>query len=158
MRTKKKELMEYLILHHISEKPYHGYKLICDISKDIGVPKISPSFIYPVLSKFTKKEYIKVILHDDKKVYEITDLGVEYLKENSEKLNEILESTKNIREFHSLGGNKLHSVYRVIHTEYSKFDPETKKKVSSCILNFANELEKIVYEYKLNHTENELKD
>ncbi|MBP2172824.1 PadR family transcriptional regulator [Methanococcus voltae] len=150
MKTKKKELMEYLILYHIREKPYHGYKLICDISEDIGVPKVSPSFVYPVLSRFTKKKYIKVILHDDKKVYEITDLGLEYLKENSEKLEKILKIKDDIREFHLSGGEKLHDVLNVLHSEYSKLDSESKRKIGTCMINFSNELEKIIYEYKLN--------
>ncbi|MBP2143802.1 DNA-binding PadR family transcriptional regulator [Methanococcus voltae] len=149
MKTKKKELMEYLILYHISEKPYHGYKLICDISEDIGVPKVSPSFVYPVLSKFTKKKYIQVILHDDKKVYEITDLGLGYLKENSEKLEKILKTKDDIREFHLSGGTKLRSILEVLHSEYFNLDSEERLKIGKCMLNFANELEKIIYEAKL---------
>ena len=76
----------YLILLALL-KPKHGYAIMKDIS-DITDEKVSigPASMYTILKKLVKSELITLEQDDDrKKVYLITDLGVQALEAEVER-------------------------------------------------------------------------
>lgn len=87
----------YLILLALLE-PKHGYAIMKDISEITdGKVTIGPASMYTILKKLLKNEWITLEQDSDrKKVYLITDLGIEKLKDEVER-----------RKLFYLAGDKL---------------------------------------------------
>ena len=62
-------------------KPNHGYGIVQTVEKMTdGVIKLTPGTMYGSLSKMEKDKIIRFICEEDKrKIYQITDLGLEVL-------------------------------------------------------------------------------
>lgn len=87
----------YLILLALLE-PKHGYAIMKDISEITdGKVTIGPASMYTILKKLLKNEWITLEQDSDrKKVYLITDLGIEKLEDEVER-----------RKLFYLAGDKL---------------------------------------------------
>lgn len=64
------------------QKPNHGYGIVQTVEKlTIGAIKLAPGTMYGSLSKMEKDGLIHFLREEDKrKIYEITDLGLEVLQ------------------------------------------------------------------------------
>lgn len=76
----------YLILLALLE-PKHGYAIMKQITEITdGRVSIGPASMYTILKKLVKSEFIALEQDDDrKKVYLITELGIEKLEEEVER-------------------------------------------------------------------------
>jgi DNA-binding PadR family transcriptional regulator len=83
-------LLQFYILHRISERPTHGYEIAQDIEeKTEGAWRPAPGSIYPMLKKLLDENMIRSVSSGAKskasetgqRVYEITPEGVKCLKE-----------------------------------------------------------------------------
>ena len=96
--------LKYILLSMIKDKPCHGYELIHEIEeRSFGLYKPSPGVIYPTLQMLEEMGYTKSIESEGKKVYTITQQGLDFLAEKKDIINslnvEIKQrwSRKNIR-------------------------------------------------------------
>lgn len=73
----------YLILLALLE-PKHGYAIMKEISDMTnGKVTIGPASMYTILKKIEKNEWVVLKQDDDrKKIYEITELGIEILRQD----------------------------------------------------------------------------
>jgi DNA-binding PadR family transcriptional regulator len=82
-------LLLYYILHKVSQGPTHGYEISQDIEqKTNGAWRPAAGSIYPMLKKLDGLGYIRAksgtskrLSETEQRVYEITPLGLDYLKE-----------------------------------------------------------------------------
>jgi len=78
-----KGYLQYAILKILEDKVMHGYKITMELEKRIKW-KPSPGSMYPVLSSMESEKLIVgmdlVEMGKYKKVYKITDKGLEHLK------------------------------------------------------------------------------
>ena len=85
-------LLDLVVLQFLNSRPMHGYQVISDLRKNFGV-YFGPSTIYPLLSAFEEKGYIKSHwdMENDRprKVYSITPQGSDLLNCTGESLNQI---------------------------------------------------------------------
>jgi len=83
--------LRYVVLRLLEEKPRHGYEIIKDLESRFGGSYApSPGTVYPTLTMLEDLGYAKVVPEDGgKKIYEITDEGRRYLKENSSTVDDI---------------------------------------------------------------------
>lgn len=89
----KRGIIRLLILEALSKGPAHGYGLIKRIeSKFMGIYTPSPGIIYPNLRYLEEEGYLRSEDEDGKRIYMITEKGIEYLKEKHEALSNFLES------------------------------------------------------------------
>ena len=90
---KLRNLLDYLILRLLKDKPMHGYGLLCAI-RDRYSYYPAPSNIYPILSIFEKKNYVESRLEvcngKPRRVYTITSEGEALLNFEEELLNHII--------------------------------------------------------------------
>jgi len=90
---KLRDLLDYLILRLLRDKPMHGYEVLCAIRDRYGYYP-APSNIYPILSSFEKKNYVasKLEVYNGKprRVYSITSEGKALLDFEEELLNHII--------------------------------------------------------------------
>lgn len=94
-----KSVLESIVLSELSKKPIHGYRLIRELQKKFGV-YFGPSTMYPLLASIEKRGLAKSywelpikghkkrykynngsrLNHRPRKIYVITDKGMESLK------------------------------------------------------------------------------
>ena len=74
------------MLRKIAQNPCHGYEILQDIdSKTEGAWRPGAGSIYPILKRLVANGYIKVeagVRGEDRKVYSITEKGLESIKED----------------------------------------------------------------------------
>lgn len=90
---KLKNLLDYLILRLLKNKPMHGYAVLCAIRDRYGYYP-APSNIYPILSLFERKNYVESKLEvcngKSRRVYSITSEGETILDYEEELLSHII--------------------------------------------------------------------
>lgn len=95
----------YYILLSI-QKPLHGYGIMqntAELSK--GRVKLAAGTLYGAINTMLEKQWIVAVENKEssrKKEYQITPLGIEILKVEMLRLNELLENGKSIMEGNTL--------------------------------------------------------
>jgi DNA-binding PadR family transcriptional regulator len=80
-----KGVFKYIILQHLKEKPGHGYEIIRALEDRLhGLYVPSAGTIYPRLQMLEAGEYVTSVEREGKKIYSITDMGLQFLAENEE--------------------------------------------------------------------------
>lgn len=94
--------LRLVLLHLISQQPRHGYELIKAIEESVnGTYSPSAGVVYPTLTLLEEMGYIRVQENtgdSQRKSYEITDTGREYLAENEDSVTELLARLATRRE------------------------------------------------------------
>ena len=104
--------MKLLVLYLIQKSPKHGYEIIKEISDLVG-GDYSPSAgtIYPTLT--TLEEMNLISLPDaEHKQYQVTEQGKQYLIQQQDMLNALLEKLRLRREIHS--NDQLIDIHRAM--------------------------------------------
>lgn len=84
--------LKYVILRLLSEKPMHGYEVMRALEEESGgCYTASPGSVYPTLQMLEDQGYVVCEEKEGKKVYSITDEGREFLKENGDVVDDILD-------------------------------------------------------------------
>lgn len=82
--------LKYVILGLLKEKPRYGYDIIRSLEeKSHGFYTPSPGVVYPTLQMLEEMGHATSEERDGKKIYSITDTGLEFLKENKDFANDI---------------------------------------------------------------------
>ncbi len=83
--------LKLVILKLLSEEPGYGYQLIKRMEERLsGGYAPSPGVIYPTLTLLEEEGLATVSTSpDNKKVYTVTPLGIEFLKANQERIDEL---------------------------------------------------------------------
>ena len=102
--------LRYLILDAISEQPRHGYEVMQVIEeRSGGAYRPSPGVVYPTLQMLEEMGHAKSKKERGRKVYAITDAGLEDLEAHQDEVGEAYERVggamwdKLASEFTSLG-------------------------------------------------------
>lgn len=78
--------IKFAILEHVKEKPSHGYDIIRDMEeRSGGFYSPSPGTIYPNLQALEDRDLVTSTNEEGKKVYSITEAGLEYLEKHKER-------------------------------------------------------------------------
>ncbi len=84
--------MKYVILRLVGDKPMHGYEVMKALEERTrGCYKPSPGTVYPTLQWLDDEGLVTVREVEGKKIYEITDLGREFLEENQSTVEDIFD-------------------------------------------------------------------
>ncbi|VVE54965.1 PadR family transcriptional regulator [Pandoraea pneumonica] len=94
--------LRMVLLHLIAQQPRHGYELIKAIEESVnGTYSPSAGVVYPTLTLLEEMGYIRVQENageTQRKSYEVTDTGREYLAENEAAVTELLARLASRRE------------------------------------------------------------
>lgn len=78
----KKGNLQFMILRLLIDSPKHGYQIIKDLESQFkGFYSPSPGSVYPILQMLEDREFVSTSKEGKKKVYTITEEGIEFLKE-----------------------------------------------------------------------------
>lgn len=92
-----------VLLRLIAEEPSYGYQLIKTLEEKLaGGYTPSAGAIYPTLTMLEEEGFISSsISESNKKVYSITKEGTAFLKENSERIEELFDRLKAVKQEYS---------------------------------------------------------
>ncbi len=95
------EVVFYILL--AVRKPNHGYGIIQEVEElTDGRVVLGAGTLYGAIQTLEKKKWISIYSVDTesrkKKEYKITDLGIKVFKEEKERLEELLENAKLMKE------------------------------------------------------------
>ena len=94
--------LRLVLLHLIAQQPRHGYELIKAIEASVnGTYSPSAGVVYPTLTLLEEMGYIRVqegAGDSQRKSYEVTDTGREYLAEHEDAVTELLTRLATRRE------------------------------------------------------------
>jgi DNA-binding PadR family transcriptional regulator len=75
--------LRFVLLALVAEKPRHGYEIIKAIEERTGgIYSPSPGVVYPTLTLLEELGYAAVTEEGGKKLYTLTDSGLQFLKAN----------------------------------------------------------------------------
>lgn len=129
--------IKFHLLDILKESPRHGYEIISEIEKQSGGYRPSPGSVYPTLTMLEEGGFLTSEQVDGKKVYTITQAGIELLSERGGPAIEADPEKAQINEirrsFMKLGSAVMEAVRDA--------DEETVKKVGEIV----NKARKDVY-------------
>ncbi len=83
--------LKYMILELLRDRPMHGYEVMRALEETAhGAYKASPGSVYPTLQSLEDDGYLAGEEQDGRKVYTITDSGLEFLDSNRDRVEQIL--------------------------------------------------------------------
>jgi DNA-binding PadR family transcriptional regulator len=83
--------LKYMILELLRDRPMHGYEVMRALEETAhGAYKASPGSVYPTLQSLEDDGYVASEERDGRKVYTITDGGLEFLDTNRDRVEQIL--------------------------------------------------------------------
>ncbi len=83
--------LKYMILELLRDRPMHGYEVMRALEETShGAYKASPGSVYPTLQSLEDDGYVASEEKDGRKVYTITDGGLEFLDSNRDRVEQIL--------------------------------------------------------------------
>jgi len=127
--------VEFLILLSLLEKPRHGYDILKELEKifrDVWMPRSGT--LYPSLSRLEGKGWIKGVLRGNRKLYMLTDKGIEVVREIAENFDREAEfldrfiqmaNYKFLEEFSPKYAKRF--IERMVDKAFKTLDAATKK-------------------------------
>jgi len=89
--------LQLLLLSLLADRPSHGYELIKALEeRSEGFYAPSPGMVYPALTWLEEVGYASVAAEGAKKLYSITDAGREFLRENQDAADAMLNQLEHI--------------------------------------------------------------
>ncbi len=144
--------LKYIILDLIKDKPRYGYEVIRSLEENShGFYKPSPGSVYPTLQMLEEMGYAVSKERDGKKIYEITQEGQDFLKEQSDVTDHLKSHMKrhwNPDNFETIGRiiGDVSKIKRLLRSRIRNISKEKLKQISGIISNTRQEIEKIVEE------------
>ena len=143
--------LKYMILELLRERPMHGYEVMRALEETShGAYTASPGSVYPALQSLEDDGYVLCEEKDGRKVYTITESGLEFLANNRDRVEEIL---RRIREFarHFSGvpmADVTKSFARLAHASFEQTlkrvgDEDSLDKVREILEQAAREIENV---------------
>jgi DNA-binding PadR family transcriptional regulator len=144
--------LKYVILDLLKEKPRYGYEIIKSLEEiSYGFYKPSPGVVYPTLQMLEEMGYAVSEDRDGKKVYKITEEGLNFLKDKSDLADEVRRhmrhhwNPKNFGAMRELG-IEVSKLGRYIGPRIRKASPEKIEKIREVVIGAREEIESIIGE------------
>jgi len=146
--------LKYVILDLIKDKPRYGYEIIRSLEeRSHGFYTPSAGAVYPTLQMLEEIGYVTATERDGKKVYTITNAGLDFLTKqkdftdeikgqikrhwNPDNMAEIGKTMNEFGKFRSLFGHRLR-----------KLDPDKMQRIRKIISRAREDIEDIMTEKK----------
>ncbi len=141
--------LKYVILKLLARKPMHGYEVMRALEEESGgCYSASAGSVYPILQMLQDQGYVVCEETEGKKVYSITEEGREFLAENGDVVDDIVDRISQFTDrFFGAEMRDLTSSFK--HLARVTFDrsmrwaetPETLEKMKEILERAAREME-----------------
>ena len=140
--------MKYVILKLLKDKPRHGYEVMKELEERLhGCYSASPGTVYPTLQWLEDEGLVRAKDVEGKKVYEITDLGLKFLEEHRDVVDDIFDRVKDavdevlgggMGDLNRAMGTLMRSAYRM---GWRSKDDAVRQKISDILKRAALEID-----------------
>ncbi len=94
-------MFKLLVLYALKDGPLHGYGIIKKLNElTDGGYNPSPGIVYPTLQMLEDMELVSSFRVGNKKLYRLTQRGIEILRENLEEVEKLLQSMRKARQIY----------------------------------------------------------
>jgi DNA-binding PadR family transcriptional regulator len=144
--------LKYVILDLIKEKPRHGYEIIRELEEmSYGFYTPSPGTVYPTLQMLEEMGYATAVERDGRKVYTITEAGVNFLVERKDSADEVRSQMKSRWSFKDIGKmvtmmKEYHDLENLVGRGLRTLDAGKMQRIKQVLKDAAGTIEAILKE------------
>ena len=142
--------LKYVILDLLKEKPRHGYEIIRELEEaSHGLYKPSPGAVYPTLQMLDDLGYAVCADQDGKKVYSITESGIQFLEDRKDQTNGVKTQMKNRWGFKNIGRmatvmKEANALEHLLGSAIRQLDEEKANEIKNILTRAYDEIEDIL--------------
>lgn len=144
--------LKYVILGLIKDKPCYGYEIIRALEeRSHGFYTPSPGTVYPTLQMLEEMGYASAIERDGKKVYTITEEGLQFLAERKDLADEVKNQMKHHWNPKNIGAiaqmmGELGRLGKLMGSHSRHTEPEKMRRIGEVVSRAYQEIEAILEE------------
>jgi DNA-binding PadR family transcriptional regulator len=144
--------LKYVILDLIKDKPRHGYEIIRELEEmSHGLYTPSPGTVYPTLQMLEEMGYATAVERDGRKVYTITEAGLDFLTERKDSADEVRSQMKSRWSFKNLGKmasmmKEYHDLENVVGRGLRSMDADKIERIRQVLINTSLAIKDILEE------------
>jgi len=144
--------LKYVVLDLLKEKPRYGYEIIRALEEQSqGLYTPSPGVVYPTLQMLEEMGYAESQERDGKKVYSITEGGLQFLTDQKDSADEVRNHIKNHWSVRNIGRiAMIMKEYRVLEHLLSRalrdLDADKTQRIREVLSGTYQEIKKILEE------------
>jgi len=131
--------LKYAILAMLKDGPRHGYDIMLEMEQRRGM-RPSPGSIYPALQFLEEGEYVTGAERDGKRVYTITEKGLQLLTERDASATDDEASAAGIFGSFATGARALHDLKDLAKQVLRTGDPELIQAVVEILVKSRREI------------------
>jgi len=144
--------LKYVILDLLNDKPRHGYEIIRELEElSHGLYTPSPGAVYPTLQMLEEMGYATAVERDGRKVYTITEAGINFLTERKDSADEVRSQMKSRWSFKNLGKmatmmKEYHDLENVVGRGLRSMDADKIERIRQVLINTSLAIKDILEE------------
>jgi len=144
--------LKYILLDLIKDKPRHGYDIIRELEEQsYGSYKPSPGVIYPTLQMLEEMGYASSVEQEGKKVYSITQEGLNFLENKKDIANGVRNQIKHRWSFKNIGRmamvmKEYHALEQLLGQGFRSLDADKAERIRQVLINAYQEIESVIQE------------
>jgi DNA-binding PadR family transcriptional regulator len=144
--------LKYVILDLIKDKPRHGYEIIRELEEmSYGFYTPSPGAVYPTLQMLEEMGYATAVERDGRKVYTITEAGIDFLAERKDSADEVRSHIKRKWSFKNIGKmatmmREYHDLENLMGQGLRSLDADKMERIRQVLSNTADTIRDILEE------------
>ena len=144
--------LKYVILNLLKEKPRYGYEIIRELEEySYGFYKPSPGVVYPTLQMLEEMEYTTSEDRDGKKVYVITEKGIQFLNDRKDTAEEVRSKMRHHWDneyFYTFGETigEFRELGKFMKRRARNISPEKMQRIRDIISRSLKEIESVIKE------------
>jgi DNA-binding PadR family transcriptional regulator len=144
--------LKYVILELLKDKPRHGYDIIRELEEQsYGFYKPSPGVIYPTLQMLEEMGYASSAEQEGKKVYSITEEGLNFLTAQSNIADDVRRKIKHKWSFKSIGKMVMvmktyHALENLLNDGFRSMDTDKAEQINQILSQAYKDIESVLQE------------
>jgi DNA-binding PadR family transcriptional regulator len=144
--------LKYVILDLLKDKPRHGYDIIRELEeRSYGFYKPSPGVVYPTLQMLEEMGYARSTEHEGKKVYSITEEGLNFLENQSDIADDVRRQMKHKWGFKNIGRMvrvmaEYHALEDLLGSSFRRLDADKAELICGILSRAYHEIESVLQE------------
>jgi DNA-binding PadR family transcriptional regulator len=144
--------LKYVILDLLKDKPRHGYEIIRELEEmSYGFYTPSPGTVYPTLQMLEEMGYATAEERDSRKVYTITEEGINFLAERRDSADEVRSHMKRKWSFKNIGKmatmmKEYHDLENLMGRGLRSLDADKMERIRQVLINTAAAIRDILEE------------
>ncbi len=142
--------LKYVILELLKDKPRHGYDIIRELEeRSYGFYKPSPGVIYPTLQMLEEMGYASSAEQEGKKVYSITEEGLNFLTAQSNIADDVMRKIKHKWSFKSIGKMVMvmktyHALENLLNEGFRSMDTDKAEQINQILSQAYKDIESVL--------------